>query len=215
MAFERLLLSQLTVEPSSVEDGNEIAHRRTKQSGSAGSFNPRPASGAKVGFFCSSFAFTRFNPRPASGAKAIVVTDAITSTEFQSAPRERGERGPPRMHLTLCCEFQSAPRERGERRRCGNEHTAEVPVSIRAPRAGRKGWLEISKPDRMFRSAPRERGESGDWGVSWSEPAVSIRAPRAGRKLPLPCRSAPADRFNPRPASGAKAVPEPRAVSSR
>ncbi len=65
------------------------------------------------------------------------------------------------------------------------EHPLFMVVSIRAPRAGRKSLAAKSiVPDPMFQSAPRERGESSFHIFTHS---MTLR-------------------FNPRPASGAKAA---------
>ncbi len=55
-----------------------------------------------------------------------------------------------------------------------------------------------------FQSAPRERGESQSPPDHPQHRVVSIRAPRAGRKRAIRLDSIGYDRFNPRPASGAK-----------
>ena len=56
----------------------------------------------------------------------------------------------------------------------------------------------------MFQSAPRERGERYPSTSVGRRAYVSIRAPRAGRKFLTMCLSSRQQRFNPRPASGAK-----------
>ncbi len=171
-----------------------------------------------------------FNPRPASGAKGSRKTHCYRPLAFQSAPRERGEslkcsdrvcfirvsirapRAGRKLFIQNQCKsanssfnprpasgakavwtiarpiarlaFQSAPRERGER----------VPSLPR---------LVIPNP---FQSAPRERGERRRRTQLDRRDIVSIRAPRAGRKTPRGHHPTPnASRFNPRPASGAKA----------
>ncbi len=163
-----------------------------------------PRAGRKFRETCSRWTCSgRFNPRPASGAKVAGFNQPLGVRLFQSAPRERGE-----SHASVRC----LPRS---------------PVSIRAPRAGRKAPL-IQWESKFLVSirAPR----AGRKGTVYRKPRVkpvSIRAPRAGRKLSSSCprrlsdgfQSAPRERgesrrspiasrtsgrFNPRPASGAK-----------
>jgi len=117
---------------------------------------------------------------------------------------------------------------RGERDRLNGIRWTQL-VSIRAPRAGRKSKRFRALASRMtFQSAPRVRGESPDGACGGSATSVSIRAPRAGRKVKTAAKPvtlvvsirAPRagrkgedssichlkfDRFNPRPACGAKA----------
>ena len=103
-------------------------------------------------------------------------------------------------------EFQSAPRERGER----IQHLPLSPrqkVSIRAPRAGRKAVMLLSRWHRSrFNPRPASGAKDTNQVIRLVPLEVSIRAPRAGRK---PCsvpRCREVSSFNPRPASGAKDI---------
>ncbi len=126
--------------------------------------------------------------------------------QFQSAPRERGERASPQPTDSLRCfnprpasgakerlavrneqgfkSFNPRPASGAKAYSCINSCRAMC-VSIRAPRAGRK---RDRSPCRCtysaFQSAPRERGE------------------RATQNSVISLRNC----FNPRPASGAKAA---------
>jgi len=143
-----------------------------------------PRAGRKVARSECCRSSIRFNPRPACGAKV--------STRRPLRP-------------TRC--FNPRPA-------CGAKGTNAIgfgtnsPVSIRAPRAGRKKKLTAERASILtFQSAPRVRGEStqrkmrlfsatsfnprpacgakGQGGQSYgdSPSRVSIRAPRAGRKV--------------------------------
>ena len=125
-------------------------------------FNPRPACGAKA-WCCSLMTIgERFNPRPACGAKEQERTASpARHTVSIRAPRagrkaadqsghadSRGFNPRPacgaKAPVTICGTsegvFQSAPRVRGERP-CTGLNSPHSSVSIRAPRAGRKGTL--------------------------------------------------------------------------
>ncbi len=141
---------------------------------------------------------------PRAGRKPIS-PDVLRVTAFVSIRAPRAGRK--HNHVRTACDrdmFQSAPRERGERlRSCdrvdrmgfnprpasgakgNNAHslTRFDSVSIRAPRAGRKGRVKTSLSRfTRFQSAPRERGERHQPQRPARRCRVSIRAPRAGRK---------------------------------
>ncbi len=102
-----------------------------------------------------------FNPRPASGAKDRVQQHIQQFIQFQSAPRERGERRSSSQRWRRLKSFQSAPRERGER-------TGEDVAC----------WSDKSFNPRPA-SGAKARNAAGVLEIN----SVSIRAPRAGRKL--------------------------------
>ena len=107
-------------------------------------------------------------------------------------------------------EFQSAPRERGERAEERRAMEAEK-VSIRAPRAGRKsGRQSCNVSSLRFQSAPRERGERTSFTIPRSDDSGFNPRPASGAKaVALSSISEAVRCFNPRPASGAKGTLEP------
>jgi len=149
---------------------------------SLGSFNPRPACGAKEGSVVScQYMKQSFNPRPACGAKEHDEHRAAQVLKFQSAPRVRGESEHCIAVRPLIKVSIRAPRAGRKVRLCGP--VLRSAVSIRAPRAGRKLNRKHQNNRRCgFQSAPRVRGESFGQIWTWQAPGVSIRAPRAGRK---------------------------------
>ena len=80
-------------------------------------------------------------------------------------------------------QFQSAPRERGERWTTSRRPARNRGVSIRAPRAGRK---DTNADGLVFRDvsirAPRAGRKRAVFAAKAEAVVVSIRAPRAGRK---------------------------------
>ncbi len=105
-----------------------------------------------------------FNPRPAGGAKAFNKNTILSISQFQSAPRERGERL--RLMLVNCCEHGFNPRPAsGAKGACFVDHRLWSGRFNPRPASGAKAATTLGGPV----------------GV-----AVSIRAPRAGRKRRLP-----------------------------
>ncbi len=164
-----------------------------------------PRAGRKVGGTIRRSMEQCFNPRPASGAKGRYALDFDGSNDVSiRAPRAgRKSCNCSTTLLTPC--FNPRPASGAKAcRQC--RPIRRQAVSIRAPRAGRKVCgLLICIPQQWFQSAPRERGERSARRQAGCGKAVSIRAPRAGRKVAGARNAWRIRRFNPRPASGAKA----------
>ncbi len=147
-----------------------------------------------------------FNPRPASGAKVIPIAEAPWLRLVSIRAPRAGRKMTSQNILNWLNLFQSAPRERGESNGLTGTHSPRLCFNPR-PASGAKGCgrgrvLGLS----LFQSAPRERGESVDFRIYFHKCCVSIRAPRAGRKSSaMPMERERLEGFNPRPASGAKA----------
>ncbi len=141
---------------------------------------------------------------PRAGRKLTPIICITSTTRFQSAPRERGER---RSLIQWQTEFLVSIRApRAGRKRDGRSDRRLQKVSIRAPRAGRKraGTYNASSGS-VFQSAPRERGES--WASKDDRVYQTFQsAPRERGERPQGTTHHIPDKcFNPRPASGAKA----------
>ncbi len=127
---------------------------------------------------------------------------------FQSAPRERGESVPVSFNTLPEIRFNPRPAS-GAKVEPDHRPRDAVHVSIRAPRAGRKGarsqpvFIAIT----TFQSAPRERGESGKLSTMLTLAKTFQSAPRErGERCESELNLKDFDGFNPRPASGAKAM---------
>ena len=119
-----------------------------------------PRTGRKDDFPFFELNWNCFNPRPANGAKGRFGFLARLARQFQSAPRERGERCRPRQKRSSLSGFNPRPAN-GAKVDSLAALKMVWKVSIRAPRTGRKPTTNITYGmSALFQSAPRERGES-------------------------------------------------------